>query len=265
MCRQYLNNIKTGFITAFTTIVTLSFNLGSYQFMLIIISGIFGLFLFKEDIVFIQNKLSIKYKYKYLIYILLFIILFTTLPILQNLFDSKYLLIADKFFRTGSLVFGGGHVVLPLLQNEVLNSNLIDQETFIFGYGLAQTIPGPLFTFSGFLGTTFDIGTNRILSGILCLIMIFLPSFLLVLGLMPYWDFLRRKEQVRRCLSGINACVVGLLIATFLNPIFINTIHYASDFGLLLTASIIIFLLKFPQWLSVLIMGLAGFILNYYF
>ena len=149
MCKQFLNNTKTSLIAAFTTIVAFSFNLGSYQFMLIIISGIFGLLLFKEDKVFIQNRLSIKYKYKYLIYILLFIILFTTLPILQNLFDSKYLLIADKFFRTGSLVFGGGHVVLPLLQNEVLNANLIDQETFIFGYGLAQAIPGPLFTFSG--------------------------------------------------------------------------------------------------------------------
>ena len=265
MCKQFLNNTKTSLIAAFTTIVAFSFNLGSYQFILIIISGIFGLLLFKEDKVFIQNRLSIKYKYKYLIYILLFIILFTTLPILQNLFDSKYLLIADKFFRTGSLVFGGGHVVLPLLQNEVLNANLIDQETFIFGYGLAQAIPGPLFTFSGFLGTTLDIGTNRILSVILCLIMIFMPSFLLVLGLMPYWNFLRSKERVRRCLIGINACVVGLLIATFLNPVIINTINDVSDFGLLITASILILLFKFPQWLSVLIMGLAGFVLNYYF
>ena len=265
MSRQYITNTKTIFIASITVIITILSEFKSYHFFSLILSGILGLIFFKDDeIMPLMPQVKFRIEYKYLIFILTFIILFLGLPFLQNLLEIKYLEIADKFFRTGSLVFGGGHVVLPLLQNEVLNSNLIDEETFIFGYGLAQAIPGPLFTFSGFLGASFDIGTNNVFTGILCLIMIFMPSHLLVLGLIPYWEFLRSKPQVRRCLIGINSCVVGLLIATFINPILIYTLIDLKDFILLIVALIIIFLLKFPQWLSVLIMGLVGFSLNLY-
>ena len=258
-----LDDIKKILIAIITTIIVLLLDLKSYQFILLIFSAICGLILFKNENIIEQKELELEYHY--LIFIFVFITLFIGLPILQNLFEINYLVIADKFFRAGSLVFGGGHVVLPLLQNEILNSNLIDDETFIFGYGLAQAIPGPLFTFSAFIGTSIDIGTNQILTGILCLIMIFMPSFLLVLGVMPYWDFLRNKNHVRLCLIGINSCVVGLLMAAFLNPILISTINFSFDIALVILASIIIFFLKLPQWLSVLVMGLIGFCFNFYF
>ncbi len=163
------------------------------------------------------------------------------------------------------MVFGGGHVVLPLLKNEILNFNLIEEETFIFGYGLAQAIPGPLFTFSAFLGSSLNIEIGKLASGILCLLMIFLPSFLMVLGVMPYWNFLRSIRNVRSGLIGVNACVVGLLIAAFYNPIIISTFSETNNYILVFLGGVIIFVFKLPQWLSVLTIGMFGFILNYLF
>ena len=109
------------------------------------------------------NKLSLSIDYKPLFYLLLFVCILLIFPILNEIYNSDIILISDKFFRVGSLVFGGGHVVLPLLQNEIVNFNLIDKDTFLFGYGLAQIIPGPLFTFSGFLGTSMDLSQHKIL------------------------------------------------------------------------------------------------------
>ena len=147
----------------------------------------------------------------------------------------------------------------------ILNFQLIDEETFIFGYGLAQAIPGPLFTFSAFLGSSLDIEFGKLICGILCLIMIFLPSFLMVLGVMPYWSFLRSKSNIQSCLIGVNACVVGLLVAAFYDPILVTTLNVKIDYFLILLGVVTVFFFKFPQWLSVLALGTFGFILNYFF
>ena len=178
MSRQHLNDLKKILIATFTAITLVLFDLYSYQFFLLSVAAVIGLVLFNDQQKIKPGKIEIHYSS--IIFILVFLILFISLPILSNFYDIISIEISDKFFRTGSLVFGGGHIVLPLLKNEILNFNLIDEETFIFGYGLAQAIPGPLFTFSAFLGSSLNIEIGKLASGILCLLMIFLPSFLLV-------------------------------------------------------------------------------------
>ena len=263
MSRQHLNDLKKILIATFTAITLILFDLYSYQFFLLSVAAVIGLVLFNDQQKIKPGKIEIHYSS--IIFILVFLILFISLPILSNFYDIISIEISDKFFRTGSLVFGGGHIVLPLLKNEILNFNLIDEETFIFGYGLAQAIPGPLFTFSAFLGSSLNIELGKLLSGILCLLMIFLPSFLMVLGVMPYWNFLRSIKYVRSSLIGVNACVVGLLIAAFYNPIVISSLNEKNDYILVLLGGAIIFIFKLPQWLSVLTLGIFGFILNYFF
>ena len=263
MSRQHLNDLKKILIATFTAITLVLFDLYSYQFFLLSVAAVIGLVLFNDQQKIKPGKIEIHYSS--IMFILVFLILFISLPILSNFYDIISIEISDKFFRTGSLVFGGGHIVLPLLKNEILNFNLIDEETFIFGYGLAQAIPGPLFTFSAFLGSSLNIELGKLLSGILCLLMIFLPSFLMVLGVMPYWNFLRSIKYVRSSLIGVNACVVGLLIAAFYNPIVISSLNEKNDYILVLLGGAIIFIFKLPQWLSVLTLGIFGFILNYFF
>ena len=263
MSRQHLNDLKKILIATFTAITLVLFDLYSYQFFLLSVAAVIGLVLFNDQQKIKPGKIEIHYSS--IMFILVFLILFISLPILSNFYDIISIEISDKFFRTGSLVFGGGHIVLPLLKNEILNFNLIDEETFIFGYGLAQAIPGPLFTFSAFLGSSLNIEIGKLASGILCLLMIFLPSFLLVLGVMPYWSFFRSLNYIRNCLIGVNACVVGLLIAAFYNPIIISSLNEKNDYILVLLGGVIIFVFKLPQWLSVLTLGIFGFILNYFF
>ena len=263
MSRQHLNDLKKILIATFTAITLVLFDLYSYQFFLLSVAAVIGLVLFNDQQKIKPGKIEIHYSS--IMFILVFLILFISLPILSNFYDIISIEISDKFFRTGSLVFGGGHIVLPLLKNEILNFNLIDEETFIFGYGLAQAIPGPLFTFSAFLGSSLNIEIGKLASGILCLLMIFLPSFLLVLGVMPYWSFFRSLNYIRNCLIGVNACVVGLLIAAFYNPIIISSFNEKNDYILVLLGGVIIFFFKLPQWLSVLTLGIFGFILNYFF
>ncbi len=256
MSKQFLNDYKKILITLVTTLILIYFTNNTYQILLIIISGIVGNFLFYEKIKTKQISLSIDYKP--LFYLLLFAIILLIFPILNQMYNSDIILISDKFFRVGSLVFGGGHVVLPLLQNEIVNFNLIDKDTFLFGYGLAQIIPGPLFTFSGFLGASMDLSQHKILVGVISLIMIFIPSFLLVFGVMPYWSVLRNIPKVKAFFIGVNACVVGLLISAFYNPVITSSLNDYQSIILLTISIVIIFFIKTPQWASVIIVAAIG-------
>tara|TARA_B100000963_G_scaffold249606_1_gene218607 strand:+ start:159 stop:1397 length:1239 start_codon:yes stop_codon:yes gene_type:complete len=256
MSKQYLNDYKKFLITIITTLILIFFTNNNYQLILIIISGIFGIFLFREKTK--AKPISLSLDYISFLYLFIFVFLLLFFPILNQIFNSDIILISDKFFRVGSLVFGGGHVVLPLLQNEIVNFNLIDKDTFLFGYGLAQIIPGPLFTFSGFLGTSMDLSQHKVLIGIISLIMIFLPSFLLVFGAMPYWTILRNIPKVQGFLLGVNACVVGLLISAFYDPVITSSLNDAKSLVFLSISIIIIMLIKIPQWGSVIIVAGIG-------
>jgi chromate transporter len=165
--------------------------------------------------------------------------------------------LADSFFRVGSLVFGGGHVVLPLLQAEVVPNGWISKAHFLAGYGATQAMPGPLFSFAAFLGASIS-GLNPWLGGLLCLGAIFAPSFLLVAGTLPFWAQLRQYPQSRAALAGINASVVGLLLAVFYQPAWTGAVQTPLD----AIAAFAIFLAlqyaKMPPLLAVLLCACLG-------
>jgi len=178
------------------------------------------------------------------------------LPLISPKTGSSSLLMFDGFFRAGSLVFGGGHVVLPLLQAEVV-PRMISNDTFIAGYGLAQAIPGPLFTFSAFLGSASQVAPAGWQGAALCLAASFLPSFLLVFGVTPFWTNLRKDARFRGCISGINASVVGLLLSAFYNPVWTTAVHTGGDFALVCAALALLVFWKVAPWLIVVGMALS--------
>ena len=184
------------------------------------------------------------------------------LPVLASAYPSQTLALVDSFYRSGSLVFGGGHVVLPLLQSEVVGPGWVSKDAFLAGYGAAQAVPGPLFTFAAYLGTVMTDAPNGIAGGLICLLAIFASSFLLVIGAMPFWDALRRVGAVRNALQGVNAVVVGLLLAALYDPVWTSAILSASDFGLGLAAFTLLVFWKTPPWLVVVLTALGGWALH---
>ena len=195
-----------------------------------------------------------------------FLVLLVGLPLLQRSpfvgEYSIYVQVFDSFYRAGSLVFGGGHVVLPLLRELVVTPGWVTREEFVSGYGAAQAIPGPLFTFSAYLGIFVGLPLS-FLGGVFTLIAIFLPSFFLVIGVAPFWDRLRSWASFSGALRGINAAVVGLLLATLYDPVWTSAIHGPEDFGLALTALGLLALWKWPPWLVVVLSAGVGQALTY--
>lgn len=186
----------------------------------------------------------------------LFLALLAGLPLLAQFTTRQDVAMIDAFYRTGALVFGGGHVVLPLLQAEVVPTLWVSNDVFLAGYGAAQAMPGPLFTFAAFLGASMQQPPTGWPGGLLCLLAIFAPSFLLVMGAMPFWERLRRSPRTQAALAGVNAAVVGLLLAALYQPVWTSAIFSARDFGLALIALVALMVWKLPPWLVVL--GSAG-------
>ena len=187
-----------------------------------------------------------------------FFVLLVSLPALRYLTPSHPLAVFDSFYRAGSLVFGGGHVVLPLLQAEVVPPGWVSNEQFLAGYGAAQAVPGPLFTFAAYLGAVMGPRPNGWAGGAFALIAIFVPSFLLVVGALPFWDALRARAQFQAALRGINAGVVGLLLAALYHPVWTSAIHAPADFALALAAFGLLTLWRVPPWLVVALAAAGG-------
>ncbi len=192
----------------------------------------------------------------------LFFALLIALPLMVPVLHNQTMAVIDAFYRAGSLVFGGGHVVLPLLQAEVVPPGWVGNEAFLAGYGAAQAVPGPLFTFAAFLGASMTEAPTGWLGGLVCLIALFAPSFLLVAGALPFWERLRAHARAQAALAGINAGVVGLLLATLYNPVWTSAIHRPQDFGLALLAFVALSFWKLPPWLVVAYSGVAGVMLH---
>jgi len=193
-----------------------------------------------------------------LVSLALFVALLVGLPIARQVVPSHPLAVFDSFYRTGSLVFGGGHVVLPLLQSEVVTPGWVTNEEFIAGYGAAQAVPGPLFTFAGYLGAVMHQPPNGWMGAVWALAAIFLPSFLLVIGTLPFWESLRGRSRSQAALRGINCAVVGLLLAAFFDPVWTSAITSRADFGLALVAFGMLVFWRVPPWLVVVIAAVAG-------
>src|SRR5918996_4409793 len=191
--------------------------------------------------------------------LVLFFSLLFGLPLLRQVVEAgQVLAIVDSFYRAGSLVFGGGHVVLPLLQSEVVMPGWVTNEAFLAGYGAAQAVPGPLFTFSAYLGTVMGPQPNGALGGLLALGAIFLPAFLLALGPLPFWDILRKIPAFQSVLRGINAAVVGILLAALYDPVWTSAIFAPEDFALAAGALALLVIWKWPPWLVVILSALGG-------
>jgi chromate transporter len=193
---------------------------------------------------------------------LLFFGLLLGLPLLYQAVGGRALAMFDGFYRAGSLVFGGGHVVLPLLQAEVVPPGWVTNEEFIAGYGAAQAVPGPLFTFSAYLGAMTWGGTHAWVGAAIAVVAIFLPSFLLIFGALPFWDLLRSRVDFQAALRGINAGVVGILLAALYHPVWTSAILAPEDFALGLIAFVLLVFWKQPPWLVVLLAALGGEIIS---
>lgn len=179
-----------------------------------------------------------------------------------QLLPYKALIDFSLFYQAGALVFGGGHVVLPLLQTDLVASGQISSNTFLAGYGAAQAVPGPLFSFAAFVGASMKQDPTGITGGLLALVAIFTPSFLLVAGALPFWQKLRSNAQLTAALTGINAAVVGLLLAAFINPVWTSTIHTPSHFVMATLAYIALVYARVAPWLVVVGCGVLGWVGN---
>jgi chromate transporter len=190
-----------------------------------------------------------------------FVVLLVLLPIAASNSGAMPLAAVSVFYKAGALVFGGGHVVLPLLQAGVVPTGWVSNDAFLAGYGAAQAVPGPLFTFAAYLGAAMLEPLGGWSGGLLLLLAIFLPAFLLVIGVMPFWETLRRHRSVQQALAGINAAVVGVLAAALYDPVWTSAIRSKADFGLALAA---FGLLVFGRVSPVVVVGaaaLAGWVL----
>lgn len=171
-------------------------------------------------------------------------------PYALALFEASY--------RAGSLVFGGGHVVLPLLERSFVPSGWMTADTFLAGYGVAQAVPGPLFTFGAFLGAAATPSPNGVLGAAIVVVAIFLPGLLLMYGMLPFWDGFRKQALAQAMLRGVNAAVVGILLAALFDPIFNATVHRPVDFAIVLGAFAALVMWKVPAWVVVALTAVAG-------
>jgi chromate transporter len=194
--------------------------------------------------------------------LILFLVLIAVLPLLASLFPGSPLAVIASFYRVGSLVFGGGHVVLPLLQAEVVPPGWVTNDAFLAGYGAAQAVPGPLFTFAAYIGTVMSPQPHGWIGGMLCLTAIYLPSFLLLMGALPFWETLRAHARVQSVLKGVNASVVGLLLAALYDPVWTSAILSLEDFALALICFGLLTIWKISPWVIVVFAAFVSFLMT---
>lgn len=182
------------------------------------------------------------------------------LPLLAAITQSGLVALADAFFRSGALVFGGGHVVLPLLQAEVVQTGWVSPEAFLAGYGAAQAVPGPLFTFAAYLGAVSSVGPGGTVGATVALAAIFLPGFLVLVGVLPFWDAVRTRPRVRAAMRGANAAVVGILGAALYTPVFTTAVTGPGSFALALIGFVLLTRFRAPAWVVVIVGAIGGVI-----
>jgi chromate transporter len=191
-----------------------------------------------------------------------FLILLVGLPAAARFLASQPLAFFDVFYRAGALVFGGGHVVLPLLEAEIVPRHWLGEAEFLAGYGAAQAVPGPLFTFAAYLGATVHPAPHGLAGAALALVAIFLPGLLLVLGTLPFWEVLRARPRARSAIAGINAAVVGILLAALYDPVWVSAVRTPADFAVAALGFALLAVWRTPPWIVVLLTLAAALTLH---
>lgn len=260
MARNLTPDLKRKTLALFSLVLVLLWQSVYSQIIIILLAALIGYFIYKnhkveEDYSKVQFSVSKKLGTSFLI---LFFGLLILLPFLRETTSIQWIAMFDSFYRSGSLVFGGGHVVLPLLEREFVPTGWVSEEAFLAGYGATQAVPGPLFTFAAYLGTVISGWTG----GLLATFAIFLPAFLLILGALPFWDAMRRNPKVKGALMGVNAAVVGILIAAFYQPIWTSTIIKPVDFAFAAILFSMLVYFKLPPWLIVLTGMIGGTLIS---
>lgn len=258
MAKSLTPDLKRKAIAIFALLVTLLLQTAFSQVGVILIAAIIGYLLLKKENegAEVQSRFPVSKRVGG-ICLLLFFGLLAALPILKEATGSYWVAMIDSFYRAGSFVFGGGHVVLPLLENEFVPTGWMSEEAFLAGYGVTQAVPGPLFTFAAYLGTVM----NGWQGGIVATTAIFLPGFLLVVGALPFWDQLRNHPKITGAIMGVNAAVIGILIAALYTPIWTSSILEAKDFALAVVLFSMLAYWKLPPWIVVVTGAIAGLVL----
>ncbi|GIO24077.1 chromate transporter [Oceanobacillus sp. J11TS1] len=260
MAKNLTPDIRRKSIALFALIGTLVWQTAFTQIDVILIAALLGFLLFKQH----EDKEGASFLFPIskrisVICLLLFLGFLFLFPILREVTGSTWVAMLDSFYRAGSLVFGGGHVVLPLLEQELVPKGWISEEAFLAGYGVTQAVPGPLFTFSAYLGAVM----KGWLGGLLATFAIFLPAFLLILGALPFWDRLRHNAKMKGAMMGVNAAVVGILISAFYHPIWTSSILTSLDFALAAVLFSMLVYWKLPPWVIVVTGIIGGAVLSF--
>ena len=257
MAKSLTPDLKRKAIAIFALLVTLLWQTAFSQVGVILIAACIGYFLLKQknDGAVVQSRFPISKRVGGFS-LLLFVSLLVALPFLKEATGSYWVAMFDSFYRSGSFVFGGGHVVLPLLEKEFVPVGWVSEEAFLAGYGVTQAVPGPLFTFAAYLGTVM----NGWQGGVIATVAIFLPAFLLVIGALPFWDQLRNHPKVTGAIMGVNAAVIGILIAALYSPIWTSSILEAKDFAIAVILVSMLAYWKLPPWIVVVTGAVTGLV-----
>lgn len=261
MAKNLTPDLKRKTIALFALVLTLIWQSVFSQVGIIILSAVTGYFLYKQQTMQ-QGQTEVTFpisKRVASVSLVLFFCLLLLLPVIRELFTYPWIAMFDSFYRSGSLVFGGGHVVLPLLEREFVPGGWLSEEAFLAGYGATQAVPGPLFTFAAYIGTVL----NGWGGGLLATFAIFLPAFLLVVGTLPFWNSFRKNTKIQGALMGVNAAVVGILISAFYHPIWTSSVLQASDFAFAAILFSMLVYWKLPSWIIVITGVVGGMLLSY--
>ncbi|UKV15268.1 chromate efflux transporter [Thalassospiraceae bacterium SW-3-3] len=265
MARSLCPDIPRAVVAIIAAALMIAFSGVGMQAIVIVGGLVAGTLFLQADLVKLDGKLAAGISPKVAVIALaIFGVLLIGLPLLVQVTSSSWLAVFDGFYRSGALVFGGGHVVLPLLQEAVVAPGWVDTDTFLAGYGATQAVPGPIFTFAAYLGAVLQTDTGGIAGAMIALFAIFLPAFLLVIGLLPFWDRIRHMPKMRAGLAGVNAAVVGLLASVLYDPIWTGSIHDVKDVVIAFIAFTILQWRLMPVWALVLAGGAGGIVMGYF-
>ncbi len=259
MARTLCPDRERASIATVATLVILISASSSVQILAIALGGVAGLWLCRAAPQAPTGHVSVPVSRPVgLAALAIFLLLLVALPVWRSLGASQGLALFEAFYRSGALVFGGGHVVLPLLREAVVVPGWVSDDVFLAGYGTAQAVPGPLFTFAAYLGAVVTPQPRGLAGAALSLVAIFLPGMLVLVGTLPFWDAFRRRVSAQAIMRGVNAAVVGLLGAALYHPVWTSSVETPADLGLALVGFVLLNVWRAPPLLVVVIGALGG-------